>query len=218
MTTSTGPTTPRTPGTLVPHRAVTTLVTLGVPVVVLLAAIAVALSWRDALPDPIAIHWGTHGVDRYGHLDSNLTAMVVITLAISVFLWTVGFFAGRDARTRRMVGGFAAGFAVFLAGVFVGSLAPQRGLHDAAQADSCGAVLVGSLVLAYVAGGLVAWLTPADLPDAATRPMRRPARSPPVHPGSSSPSRGRPPGSATSPWAGHAGSWWSSEWPWQRSS
>lgn len=171
MTPSIWPTTPRTPPAVVPHRAVTTLATLGVPVAVLLAALAVALSWRGTLPDPIAIHWGTDGVNGYGHLASHLTAMVVTTLLMSLFLWSVGYFGGTAAMTRRMAGGIAVGFAVFMAGVFVGSLAPQRGLHDAAQAGSIGAVLAVWMVLAFIAGALVAWLTPPDLSQAATDPI-----------------------------------------------
>lgn len=179
MTSSTGSTPSADPGAPVPHRAVTTLVTLGIPVVVLLAGIAVALSWRDVLPDPIAIHWGSNGANGYGDLTSHLTAMVGVTLAMSVFMWAVGYFAGRDAMTRRLAGGGAAWFAVFMTGELVGSLAPQRGLSDAAEAGPIGAVLAWSLAAACLAGALVAWLTPADLPAPATNPI--PADAPKVH-------------------------------------
>ena len=179
MTSSTGSTPSDDSRPLVPHRAVTTLVTLGIPVVVLLAGIAVALSWRDVLPDPIAIHWGSNGANGYGDLTSHLTAMVGVTLAMSSFMWAVGFFAGRDAMTRRLAGGTSAWFAVFMTGELVGSLAPQRGLSDAAQAGPIGAVLAWSLAAACLAGALVAWLTPADLPAPATNPI--PADAPKVH-------------------------------------
>ena len=116
MTPTIWPTTPRTPSPVVPHRAVTALATLGVPMVVLLAALAVALSWRGALPDPIAIHWGTDGVNGYGHLASHLTTMVTITLLTSVVLWSVGYFGGTAALTRRWVGGVAGGVAVAVGG------------------------------------------------------------------------------------------------------
>ncbi|WP_407343151.1 DUF1648 domain-containing protein [Pengzhenrongella phosphoraccumulans] len=171
MTASTRPTSSRTSRPLVPHRATTTLVTLGFPVVVLLVAIAVALSWRDVLPDPIAVHWGSDGVNGYGDLGSHLAAMVGITLAMSGFMWAVGFFSGRNALTRRLAGGVAVWFGVFMAGVFVGSLGPQRGLADAAQADPVGAVLVASILIACLAGGLAAWLMPADPAEAATDPI-----------------------------------------------
>ncbi|MGV8965544.1 MAG: DUF1648 domain-containing protein [Cellulomonas sp.] len=179
MTSPTGPTPSTDRGSPVPYRAVTTLVTLGFPVVVLLAGIAVALSWRDVLPDPIAIHWGSDGANGYGSLTSHLTAMVAITLAMSVFLWAVGFFAGRDALTRRFAGGMAAWFAVFMTGLLVGSLAPQRGLPDAAAAGAIGAVITGSIAAACLASALVAWLMPADLPKPATSPI--PADAPTVH-------------------------------------
>ena len=179
MTSSTGSAPSHDPRSLVPHRALTTLVTLGVPVVVLLTGIAVALSWRDLLPDPIAIHWGADGADGYGNLASHLTAMVGITLAMSVIMWAVGYFAGRDAMTRRLAGGIAAGFAVFMTGLLVGSLAPQRGLPDAAQAGPIGAVLAGSFALASLTGGLIAWLTPADLSEPATSPI--PSDAPRMH-------------------------------------
>ena len=164
---------------LVPHRAVTTLVTLGIPVVVVLAGVAVAMSWREVLPDPIAIHWGSDGADGYGDLTSHLTAMVGVTLAMAMFMWAVGFFAGRDAMTRRLAGGTSAWFAVFMTGLLVGSLASQRGLSDAAEAGPIGAVLAWSLAAACLVGALVAALTPADRAAPATTPI--PADAPKVH-------------------------------------
>ena len=179
MTSSTGSAPSHDRGSLVPHRTATTLATLGTPVVVLLAGIAVALSWRDTLPDPIAIHWGADGADGYGSLAGQLTAMAWVTLAMSGLMWAVGFFAGRDAVTRRIAGGTAAWFAVFITGLLVGSLASQRGLSDATEAGPIGAVLAWSIAVACLVGGLVAWLTPADLPEPATSPI--PADATKVH-------------------------------------
>src|SRR5690606_23129821 len=56
-------TAPGRTATPVPRRAATTLVTLVVPLVVMVATVALALSWRDRLPDPVASHWGPDGVD-----------------------------------------------------------------------------------------------------------------------------------------------------------
>ena len=42
---------------------------LAVPLLLALGAAALALSWRPELPDPVATHWDSHGVDGTGNQD-----------------------------------------------------------------------------------------------------------------------------------------------------
>ncbi|MCL3859670.1 DUF1648 domain-containing protein [Actinotalea sp. K2] len=171
MSTRTHPTPPRTSRGTVPHRGTTTVLTLGVPAVVVLVAVAVALSWRDDLPDPVAVHWGSDGVDGYGSLTGHLVGLTALTVVLCGFLWLVGFLGGRDSLTRRLAAGISVWSAVFFAVTFVGTLAPQRGLTDAAETGSTSGVLLAGLVAASLLGALAARLVPADRPQPTTAPV-----------------------------------------------
>jgi hypothetical protein len=159
------------PRSAVSHRGSTTAWTLGAPAVVVLAAVAVALSWRSELPDPIATHWGLDGVDGFGPFGANLAAHALIVAAFSLALWGLAFFAGRDSLTRRLCNSTAVGFAVLFSTVLVGDLSVQRGLTDATEARDTGGVLIGAFVLATSVALVAAWATPADPPLPATAPV-----------------------------------------------
>lgn len=159
------------PCSAVSHRGSTTAWTLGAPAAVVLAAVAVALSWRSELPDPIATHWGLHGVDGFGPFGPNLAAHALIVAAFSLALWGLAFFAGRDSLTRRLCNSTAVWFAVLFSTVLVGNLSVQRGLTDATEAGDTGGVLVGAFVLATSLAVVAAWATPADPPLPATAPV-----------------------------------------------
>lgn len=168
---------PRT-RTRVPHRGATTIATLGVPAVMVAVVVALALSWRSELPDPIAIHWGPGGeADRFGPLGPHVTAHVVIVMAFSLGMWAVAWFWGREALTRRFAAGAAVWFAGVLSGVLLGNLYMQRGLTDAADVGTAGGPLAFAFGTATVAALLAAWAVPGDarrptsdpLPDDALR-------------------------------------------------
>ena len=56
-----------------------------VSLAVLAAATAVALSWHDELPDPVASHWGVNGTaDGFSSLNGTLTVMVGFGVALVV--------------------------------------------------------------------------------------------------------------------------------------
>lgn len=169
--------TSRRPTTPVPHRVASTVLTLAVPAVLLLAAAAVALSWRDRLPDPVASHFGPDGVDGTSSFAGLLALLPILGVPFTALAWAIAFFAGRAALTRR----FAAALAVWVAG-FAGALtlallAAQLDVRSAADAGDIGGGLALAFVLPLALAATAAWLTPADpalpataqVPSSATR-------------------------------------------------
>lgn len=153
----------------VPHRGITTLLALVAPTAVLTAAAALTWSWREDLPDPVAVHWGTgEGPDGFASLTSSLATMAIIGVLMAVMFWAIGFWWGQLASTRRLSAGASVGTSAFVAGLQLGSLDMQRGLTDAADAGGVGAVLAIATLAALVVGIGAALLVPGDRPRAAT--------------------------------------------------
>ncbi|QIK82227.1 DUF1648 domain-containing protein [Sanguibacter sp. HDW7] len=146
----------------VPHRKVTALLTLVVPLLVLTAAILLVLSWRDELPAQVATHWGDDGVDQVGSLASMLVPFTIITVLFSLAMWALGTFAGQAAMTRRFVAGIAVWLAFFLGGMLVVTFDAQRGLTDAHDATGIGGGVAVSVLVACVAGIAAAVVVPRD--------------------------------------------------------
>lgn len=156
----------------VPHRGLTTLLALVAPTAVLTAAAALTWSWREDLPDPVAVHWGTgEGPDGFASLGSSLATMAIIGVLLAVMFWAIGFWWGQLASTRRMSAGASLGMSVFVSGLQVGSLDMQRGLADAADAGGVGAVMAIATLAALVVGVGAALVVPGDRPTTATRDM-----------------------------------------------
>ena len=174
--------TPATPGTRtrtpVPHRRSTTAITLGVPAVMVAVVVAVALSWRPELPDPIAIHWGPGGAaDRFGPFGPHVIAHGVIVMTFAAGLWAVGWFWGREAITRRFTAGAAVWFAGVLSGVLLGNLYIQRGLADATEVGTADGPLAFAFGTATVAALLAAWAVPGDRRQPTVAPLPEGART-----------------------------------------
>src|SRR5690606_29015010 len=55
------------------------------PVLIALTTTLSALTWMPELPDPVAVHWGTEGVDGYGSAWIAIILPLAITLAFAVF-------------------------------------------------------------------------------------------------------------------------------------
>lgn len=155
----------------VPHRLSSTLIGLVLPLALIAATVAVAMSWAGDLPDPVAVHWGADGADGFGSLGSLLWPLTSIGVACAAGMWAVAFFGGRATMTRRMTVAMAVWFAVFQAVMVLGALAPQRGLADAAEVGSIGWVLALALILPTVAAALVAAILPGDRRMPATDPV-----------------------------------------------
>ena len=160
--------TARTP---VPHRVATTLLALVAPLVLLGIAVAVAVSWADDLPDPVAVHWGTHGPDGFGSLAAAIVPMLVTGALLACGAWALAFYAGWSSSTRRIAAGSSLGMAFVLSALMLGSLHAQRGLADAANAPDVSTPLLVGVLGGIAVGALAAWLTPADEDQPATVPV-----------------------------------------------
>jgi len=156
----------------VPHRRSTTAITLGIPAAMVVLVVAVALSWRPELPDPIAIHWGPGGeADRFGPFGPHVIAHAVIVTLFAAGMWAVGWFWGREALTRRFAAGAAVWFAGVLSGVLLGNLQIQRGLSDATEVGTAGGPLAFAFGTATVAALLAAWAVPGDARHPTSEPL-----------------------------------------------
>lgn len=128
------------------------------PVLITLAGAIVATTWLPELPDPVAIHWGSQGVDGFGSawifILMPLLIVTVFTVATELSL--------RDARrrgamtsTEKLLVVTRVFLSVLLTFGVLGSLAVQRGLSDAADAPNIAAPMIigalGGVVLAAVA-------------------------------------------------------------------
>lgn len=155
----------------VPHRAASTVLTLVVPAVLLLTATAVALTWRDRLPDPVASSWGTEGVDGTSSLAGLLAVLPTVGAPFALLAWAIAVRAGHAALTRR----FAAAVAVWVSG-FAGALtlvmlAAQLDVADAYDARDIGPGMALAFVLPLALAALAAWATPGDAALPATTPL-----------------------------------------------
>ena len=136
-----------------------TIWTLVVPTAVSLAALAVTLSWRDRLPDPVATHWGPDGVDAFGHLTPHVVVPLGVMIpAFSLLIGAAALFLPYTTALVRTLAASALGFSVMISGVITGGLAMQLDLPDAAGTPDAGGPFALSMFAAIVAAGVAAWL------------------------------------------------------------
>lgn len=153
------------------HFRSTTLLGLAVPLALLGASAAIASSWKDTLPDPVATHWGSDGVDGFSSLSAAIAVSLLIGTLFTILLWAFSLRAGKVSSTRRLVNGLNVGLAVFLSVILLGSLHAQKGLLDAADVGGIGAVIALALAAATALGVLVAVVTPAGAQALAAAPV-----------------------------------------------
>lgn len=146
----------------VPHRAMTTVLTLALPAAFVGTTLAAAAAWSDELPDPVAVHFGTDGPDGFSSLAGLLWPSTLTTALVALGCWALAFFWGRASIVRRTASGTAVGLAAFLAALVIGILDLQRGLADAAQAGDVGTVTGVAIGVGVVAAAIGAWLMPGD--------------------------------------------------------
>lgn len=120
------------------------------PLCLLVIASVIIAMWMPELPDPVAIHWGTDGVNGYGPAWTYLAltlglggGMVVLFAAIALFssrvpqssraLPPVADLTPQWSQTARFLGGMNLGIAGAFALLMLVSVGVQRGLDDAAQ-------------------------------------------------------------------------------------
>ena len=164
----------RTP---VPHRLTNALWTLAVPLVLAGTTVALVLSWRDRLPDPVAVHWGPDGVDGDGGLTELVLPLAIAVPVLAVGMWALGHFLGRAGLTRRLAAASAVWTGAYVSGVTLTTAAVQLDRADASQAGSLGVGMTVSLVAACALALLAGRLTPV------TGRNLRAQRSPPGRPG-----------------------------------
>ncbi|GLW32737.1 hypothetical protein [Actinoplanes regularis] len=137
------------------------------------AAAAIAWSWRDDLPDPIASHWGTKAgaPDGFSSLSSLILGDTVLVVLLCALFSAIAWFWGVSAISRRMVaasnvwaGGFSASLLLFMVG-------PQRGLPDATQASLPGWAVAAAILLPLVPAVVAALLVRRDPPSPSTAPV-----------------------------------------------
>ncbi|MET0789776.1 MAG: DUF1648 domain-containing protein [Cellulomonas sp.] len=162
--------------TPVPHRTLTTALTLVAPGALVASTFLVAGAWSSELPDPVAVHVGADGPDGFSSLAGALWPPAIISMLVAVACWAIAFFWGRTATVRRICAGTALGISAFVSTLTIGLLDLQRGLADAADTGATGLVFTLAAVVGLAAAALGAWSTPGDLRQPTTKPI--PASAP----------------------------------------
>lgn len=139
------------------------VVLLGIvlPLVIATAGALLMISWIPELPNPVASHWGSGGVDGTGSPWLLAVMPLGITALFSVFVY-VGALrestpSGLPTVNQKLIAAMGSGLALFLTIGIGGSVAAQRGLETAAAApDPWMWPLVGAVL--GVALAAVVWL------------------------------------------------------------
>lgn len=139
------------------------LLTGGLGLLILAISAIVAFSWRDNLPERVAIHWGTSGADQF----ASPTTAIVVPLAIGALL-TIGFAAmtalvGQSAATRRVSGGVSVGIATFLGMLTVSTTWAQQAVAEPSTTD-ISRLITGAIGGGILLGVLIAVALPGDRP------------------------------------------------------
>ena len=151
-----------------PHRARAWLLGVLLPVAITAAAWAVVVTLLPRMPDPAALHWGVNGVDRTGSVGELVASMAVISGISLVVMGALSVLTGRQAITRRMTLGLAAGMATLFAGTTLSSVLVQVDAASAFDVAPPDTGLVLSLVAAVVLGVLAGALAGSDPDQPAT--------------------------------------------------
>ncbi len=151
-------------------------------VVVAAAGTAMLSAVRSSLPDPLATHWGTDGVDGFASFSATVWTSAALVVGVPVLLAVLGW--RREADSGWFFTGLATGTAVFLGAVAYGASWSQRGLADAAAAPEPGP---------WIAVGAVAGIGLGVLAGRASRPPRAPLPTVPVPLPEGAPHRVLPP-------------------------
>ena len=157
--------------------------TVGAPVLLMAGAGTLVLSWSTRLPDPVASHWGLHGVDGTSSLAALLAGSLVIGTLLAVLVAGIALFAGQPAFTRRMAAAMSTWLAAFLGGLLIVTAWIQLDVADAYLARDFPVGAIGMVVLLSVLlGAGAAALMPADPVPATPGPVPADASRTPVRP------------------------------------
>lgn len=121
-----------------------------IPAAILLVTVAVIATWLPELPDPIATHWGSSGVDGFGPKWATIALPLGVGGGTVTLLALIGALGHRMPQsstkqpvqawgpTSRFLGGMSLGLALFISYLELVTTGLQRGLADAAQAPDIG--------------------------------------------------------------------------------
>lgn len=154
-----------------PHRGRAVALGIALPLALIIATYALVIAWLPDLPDPVALHWGTRGVDRIGPVTELLTVGSVLIGFTAVVFFPMVLLLGRSALTRRMTVGLSVGLTTLFCGILLTQIATQRGITDARDATDPGLGIALTMTAALVLGAAAALLTGADPARPASGPV-----------------------------------------------
>lgn len=134
------------------------LVAVGVPAVVVVAALALQLAALPSLPNPVAINWGTDGPD--GFAPPWLTVLLTAVLGAGIPALMVGSSMSGlhgNGPSYRFLGALVPAITTMFCLMLTWGQLMQAGLADARQAPGIGVPVLCSLVAA-LAVGAACWL------------------------------------------------------------
>lgn len=147
----------------VPHRPLTAILTVVVPLLFAAGAVIWVFSFAGELPDPVAVHWGANGrPDGFGTWQSAIGIMSLVAVLMCALAAVIGIGLGRAAATRRLSVFLGLWSGIALPWFIAGTLHLQRGLADAHQAPDVNQPLWISFVVAALIAGAGAALVPGD--------------------------------------------------------
>ena len=148
-----------------------TAAALALPALAALTGAWLLTAWADALPDPVAVHFGPSGTaDGFASL-AAAQASLLFGPAIAVLMVVLtGAWTRRDTRTVRPAVAISSGVGTFVVALVVLAIAPQRGLVDAAAAHLTWWSIPASVLVGLVAAVLAAVAVPRVDPEPVTVP------------------------------------------------
>src|SRR5690625_3189263 len=155
----------------VPHRARSIGLGIGLPLIIIAATIALVFTWLPDLPQTVALHWGTQGVDRVGAVNELLISNAILIGIAVVVLFPMVVLLGRSALTRRMFIGLSVGIISLFCGILLTQVLTQRGISDPYTASDPGLGIALSMTISLLLGIAAALLGGADPAQPARDPL-----------------------------------------------
>ncbi|UNK69897.1 DUF1648 domain-containing protein [Microbacterium sp. H1-D42] len=149
-----------------------------IPVAILLITAAVIATWLPELPDPIATHWGTSGVDGFAPKWAAIALPLGVGGGTVALMALIGAFGHRMPQssttqqvqawgpTSRFLGGMGLGIALFISYIGLVTAGLQRGLADATQTPDIGRWIPIAFVL-LLGGTALGWFLQPRSPERA---------------------------------------------------
>jgi hypothetical protein len=136
------------------HDSRVLLIALLIPIALTSVALGVVLAWLPQLPGTVATHWGLHGADGFGPRATLPILLAVSGFGVPLLLGGIVVLTERSAFGfgQKMIAALSPATTVLMVIVFVGSVAVQRGLHDARQAPDISVLVLVAFVSAAVIG------------------------------------------------------------------